>query len=141
MTLDPDVVRARATEIEESVARLERLARLGGEDFLSDQDAIDIACYRLMVAIEAALALCYHVSARLLRKAPEDYARCFGVLEEAELLPRDLAARLQRMARFRNLLVHMYWKMDNRRLHEILQHDIQDLRAFAAFIVGLLDSI
>ena len=67
MTLNADVVRARASEIEDSVVRLERLAAVSVDEFVSDQDAIDIACYRLMVAIEAALALCYHVSARRLR--------------------------------------------------------------------------
>ena len=71
MTLNPDIVRARASEIEESVARLERFAPLDVDEFISNQDAVDIACHRLMVAIEAALALCYHVSARRFRKAPE----------------------------------------------------------------------
>ena len=106
MTLNPDLVRARASDIEESVARLERFAPLDLDEFISNQDAVDIACHRLMVAIEAALALCYHVSARRFRKAPEDYASCFAVLQEAGLLPADLTVRLQRMARFRNLLVH-----------------------------------
>ena len=137
MTLNPDIVRARASEIEESVARLDRFAPLTVDEFISNQDAVDVACYRLMVAIEAALALCYHVSARRLRKAPEDYASCFAVLQEAALLPADLTARLQRMARFRNLLVHMYWKIDYERVHGIIQHDLQDLRAFVAVVVGL----
>lgn len=35
------------------------------EAFFADQDALDVACYRLLVAIEAALALCYHVSGDL----------------------------------------------------------------------------
>lgn len=41
------------------------LAQLSREAFLADQDALDVACYRLLVAIEAALALCYHVSGDL----------------------------------------------------------------------------
>lgn len=138
MTLNPDVVRTRASEIEDSVARLERFAHVPAEEFIADRDATDVACYRLMVAIEAALALCYHVSARSLRKAPEDYAGCFGILQEAQLLPAPLATRLQGMARFRNLLIHMYWKVDYRRVHEIIQHDLQDLRTFVGIVVGLL---
>lgn len=138
MTLNPDVVRARASEIEDSVARLERFGRIPLEEFTSNQDSVDVACYRLLVAIEAALALCYHVSARVLRKAPEDYAGCFAALQEAALVPPDLATRLQRMARFRNLLVHMYWKLDSRRVHEIIAHDLEDLRVFVALVVELM---
>ena len=138
MTLNPDLVRARCNEIEESVQRLEALAARPLPDFLADQDARDVACYRLLVAIEAALALCYHVSARRLRKTPEDYAGCFAVLGEAGVLAPDLAERLQRMARFRNLLVHVYWTVDHEQVHATIRRDLGDLRAFAAAIVTLV---
>lgn len=74
MTLNPDVVRTRSAEIEESVERLESLAALPLAEFLSDRDAQDIACYRLLVAIEASLALCYHVSSRRTTPAVSDYS-------------------------------------------------------------------
>ena len=138
MTLNPDLVRARCNEIEESLQRLEALAATPLPDFLADQDARDVACYRLLVAIEAALALCYHVSARRLRKAPEDYAGCFALLGEAGILAADLAERLQRMARFRNLLVHVYWSVDHEQVHAIIRRDLGDLRAFVAAVVALV---
>ncbi len=138
MKLNPDRVRARCAEIEESLSRLERLRNLTREQFLGDQDTLDIACYRLLVAIEAALALCYHISATRLRRVPEEYAECFGMLREAGILPIDLAGRLQQMARVRNLLVHMYWKIDYGQVFEVLHHNLEDLRAFAATVVRLL---
>ncbi len=138
MTLNPDLIRMRCAEIEESVQRLEPIARMEIDAFLVDQDLIDIACYRLLIAIEASLALCYHVSARRLRKAPEDYAACFGGLGDAELLAPDLVKRLQQMARFRNLLVHVYWKIDYRQVHAMLGSSLTDLRSFSAAIVSML---
>ena len=138
MTLEADLVRARCAEIEESVVRLEQLATLSRDTFLADRDVLDIACYRLLVAIEAALALCYHVSSRQLQKTPEDYAACFAVLQEAGLVPEELAGRLQRMARFRNLLIHMYWKLDYGQVYDIIQHNLGDLRQFEQAIAALL---
>ena len=138
MTLNPDLVHARCAEIEESVQRLETLSARSLPEFLADRDAQDIACYRLLIAIEAALSLCYHVSSRRLRTAPESYADCFAVLGDAGLLPSDLVPRLQRMAKYRNLLVHVYWNVDYRRVHRAMQEDLGDLRAFAAAIVALL---
>jgi uncharacterized protein YutE (UPF0331/DUF86 family) len=138
VTLNGDLVRARCTEIEESVRRLEEIGRLSLDQFLGSQDTIDIACYRLLVAIEAALALCYHVSARRLRQAPEDYAACFSALAQAGVIPPELAERLRHMARFRNLLVHVYWKIDYRQVHEILRNRLRDLRDFAAAIARLV---
>ena len=139
MTLNPDVVRARCAEIEESVRRLETLAAVPVDDFLADQDARDIASYRLLVAIEAALALCYHVSSRRLRAAPPDYAGCFALLGEAGILDAELTARLQRMAKFRNLLVRVYWHVDYRQVHAALRENLGDLRSFAAAVAALLD--
>lgn len=138
MTLDADLVRSRCQEIEQSLQRLERFRSLSRDGFLGDDDAKDIVCYRLLIAIEAALALCYHVSARRLRTVPEDYAACFQGLERASLIPPALSARLQRMARFRNLLVHVYWKVDYGRVFDVLQNNLDDLREFTRSIAVLL---
>lgn len=139
MNLNPDVIRSRCAEIEDSVQRLESLAALPLADFLSDRDVQDIVSYRLLVAIEASLALCYHVSSRQLRTAPDDYAGCFALLGEAGILASDLTDRLKDMARFRHLLVHVYGKVDYRQVHAALQKNLGDLRAFSASIASLLD--
>lgn len=138
MILNQDLIRARCQEIEESLDRLGRIKEKSKEVFLRDPDLQDIACYRLLVAIEAALGLCYHVSAKHLKKVPEDYAGCFALLEEAGIIPADLSGSLQRMARFRNLLVHMYWKVDIEKLYDLIRQDLGDLRLFAGTIVKLL---
>jgi uncharacterized protein YutE (UPF0331/DUF86 family) len=138
VTLNPDLVRTRCQEIEDAVARLERLRSLTRADFVNSEDARDIACYRLLVAAEAALALCYHVSARRLSKVPEDYAGCFTLLRDAGLIDPELADRLGRMARFRNLLVHMYWKIDYDRVYDVIAHDLDDLRAFSRRMAALI---
>ena len=139
MTLNRDVVRTRCAGIEDSIQRLEALAALPLADFLADQDAQDIASYRLLVAIESALALCNHVSSRRLCAAPADYAGCFALLGEAGILEPDLTERLKSMAKFRNPLVHDYRKVDYRRVHAAMQENLGDLRVFSATIVALLD--
>ncbi len=79
MTLNADLIRSRCREIEESLVRLEQLQPLTKDQFVSNQDTLDIACYRLLIAIEAALALCFHVSAKRLKQTPEEYAGCFSL--------------------------------------------------------------
>ena len=138
MSVNADLIRARCTEIEESVARLEAFRTLSLEAFLSDRDALDVASYRLLIAIEASLALCYHVSAKRLRKVPEEYAACFGLLYEAGLISEDLTKRLQQMARFRNLLLHVYWKVDYSRVYTVICDHLSDLRAFASNMAQLV---
>lgn len=138
MTLDADVIRARCGEIEQALDRLTRIRAAGREAFLADADAKDIACYRLLLAIEAALALCFHISARRLKHVPEDYAGCFAGLSHGGIISLDLSTRLQQMARFRNLLIHVYWNVDYGRVFDVLANDLEDLRAFSQAAARLL---
>lgn len=139
MTLDPDVVRLRCEEIAESLGRLRKLREsIAREAFLADRDAQDIASYRLLVAIEAALALCYHISSKRLKKVPEGYAECFGLLAEASIIPRELGERLKRTARFRNLLVHMYWKVDYGAVYDVLGTSLDDIQVFSRIVAQLV---
>ncbi len=138
MTLNQDLIRTRCQEIEESLERLERIRKEPKEVFLNDPDAQDIASYRLLVAIEAALNLCYHVSAKRLKRVPEEYAECFSLLADNKIIPQDLSERLQKTARFRNLLVHMYWKVDYSAVYDIMQTNLSDLRRFSGIIAGLV---
>lgn len=138
MNLNMDLIQDRFQDIQQSLERLEQIRALPQDVFVADQDILDVTCYRLLVAIEAALQICFHISARRLKHVPEEYAECFAILGEAGILPQDLGKNLQRMARFRNMLVHVYWKVDYDQVYHILQDHLGDLRAFIRAIGELL---
>ncbi len=139
MTLDPEKVYAKFRDIEESIERLKAFKDIPLESFLRDSDAKDIASFRLIVATEAAIDLCLHISAKMLKKVPGEYAACFKLLADEGLLDPALASRLSEMARFRNLLVHRYWEIDYRKLYEIITgHDLKDLQDFVGSVGKLM---
>jgi uncharacterized protein YutE (UPF0331/DUF86 family) len=138
VTLNADLVRTRCGDIEDAVKRLDRIRTMPRAEFLADRDVQDIAVRRLLVAIEAALGLCYHVSARRLQRVPDDFAACFAGLGQAGVIEPALGERLQAMARFRNLLVHMYWKVDYGRVFDVLVEGLEDLRAFRKAMAALM---
>ena len=138
MSLNQEIIRSRCQEIEDSLKRLEQIKGKSKEEFLKDSDMQDIACYRLLIAIEASLNLCYHVAAKKLKKVPGEYAECFTFLVDAKIIDPELGSRLQRMARFRNLLVHMYWKVNFDTLYEIIHNQLDDLRHFSQMIASLI---
>ncbi len=138
MGLNESLIRSRFEDIQKSLERLEEFRALPKEAFLADPDRLDLACYRLIVAIEAAVQICFHVGAQQLHRVPEEYAGCFAMLGEAGIIPADLSERLQQMARFRNVLVHRYWDVDYGRVYDILQSRLDDLRGFVQAIGDLL---
>lgn len=132
--LDRDRLRSLLGVISESVRQLDELGRLSEEHFLADFKNTESAKYLLIKATEAAIDTCNHLVARMGGRAPRDYADCFAVLEELDVLPAELTSRLRQMARFRNLLVHMYQEVDDRRVYRILRESLGDLEEYSRLV-------
>ena len=129
---DVDLVRVRQllSNIAEAQSQLRELGQLAETEFLGDFRNTESAKYLLIVTTEAAIDLCNHIVARRGKRAPQDYADCFAVMAELGVITPELATQLKRMARFRNLIVHLYWKVDNQLVYEVIQNNLDDLDAF-----------
>ena len=138
MEFNQDKVRKLTSEILIMLERLEDLKKMTLDDFLSDPHKIGSAKYSFVVAIESMIDLCNHIITKNGYRTPEDYADTFRVLFEKGAFDEAFINTLIRMARFRNRLVHVYWKVDDREIYNILQSNLQDipifLRKIGAFI-------
>ena len=137
-SLNVDRLRLRLGAIADALRRLRELGALGEETFLADFRNTESAKYMLIVAIEAAIDICNHIAARVGGRSPQDYADCFEVLSELGVLKPALVERLKRMARFRNLVVHLYWQVDNRLVYRVICEDLEDLETFGQEILDWL---
>jgi len=135
MKPDPEVLQGKIDLIEEHLALLERLAVKDFEDFVREKRNVLSAKHALQESIEACLDIGNHIISRKGYRRPDDYKGIFRVLEEEEILKRDLANKLVEMAKFRNLLVHMYEDVENKKLFSILQNNLNDLKRFIKAIL------
>lgn len=83
-----------------------------------------------MVAIESAIDISNHIIAKTFARSPEDYADAFRILAENEILKSEFADELIKMVKFRNLIIHLYRKVDDNKVHEILQTRLNDFENF-----------
>ena len=113
---------------------LGRYGNLSKEEFLENQDIIDAAKYRLVVAIEAAISICTHLTARLAQKNPDSYAQCFEILASASIISPGLAERLGRMVRLQYMLVNVPWETDDSQIWGILQDNMGDMEEYLSEI-------
>lgn len=113
-----------------ALERLRDLQRLSPEEFSSDPHKIGSAKYHFIVAIEGMIDFCNHVIAKNSFRTPEDYADTFRVMTERGAFGEEYANTLIQMARFRNRLVHIYWKVDDKELYRIIQTRLQDISDF-----------
>jgi uncharacterized protein YutE (UPF0331/DUF86 family) len=123
-------LRGLLARIGDELDHLRRLSALPAEELLRDPDRLAGVKYRFIVAIEASIdtARMLALSERL--RAATSFADSFVVLGESGHLDADLVERLKKMARFRNLLVHGYVAVDDARVVEILQSQLDDLERF-----------
>jgi len=131
-------LRKKAADIRSAVEKLATFTARPVEEYLKDDKSIAASKYYLLVVTEAAIDICNHLAARLARQAPDSYADCFQVLAEAKIISPPLAERLIRMARFRNLLIHQYGDVDDRKVYEIICSNLGDLDLYLTELAALL---
>ena len=136
--LDPIRIRNMAGNLADAVRRLRELGQRSEADFLADFRNTESAKYLFIVAIESAIDICNHIVARQGGRAPQDYADCFTVLTDLGAVDSKLTDRLRQMARFRNLLVHVYSSVENSRVYQIIQEDLTDLDTFRQQVLAWL---
>ncbi len=130
MKPDLHVLQARAMSLRQNLDKIQRLVALPDEQFWGNELHLDSVKLHLIQAIEDAASICTHLIARLGGVAPSAYAECCASLHQRGILDASLAGRLQAMARFRNLLVHRYWQVDDRQVLRIAREEVTDLLEF-----------
>lgn len=138
MSIDPSLIGDRLKRLDEYVATLRRLAGMPRTTLTEDRVPLGSAERHFEVAIETCLDIANHMIAGEHLRRPENYADAFAVLSEAGILPTEFLSTMQRMARFRNRLVHLYWEVDAETVYEILQTRLDDFDRFKGYVLTFL---
>lgn len=121
------------TKLDVLRANLDRLARVPQgtfEEFTSDFRNVAATLYLLQTSIQALIDVAGQRVAEHAAGTPRTSHALFETLEERGLLPGGTAARVAPIVGFRNRIVHLYDRVDERRVYEILvahRHDIAEI--------------
>jgi uncharacterized protein YutE (UPF0331/DUF86 family) len=136
--VDRDLVARRRVALEQYLRELRDIVQVGREAYLQDWKTQRAAERTLHLAVEVCLDFAEHVISDQRLPAPETTAQTFEILQGAKLIPPDLGEALVRMARFRNLLVHDYVRVDAGKVFDIATHDVKDMERFSSVVAGLI---
>jgi uncharacterized protein YutE (UPF0331/DUF86 family) len=129
---DPALVAKKLAFIETCVQELRTLAR--PERIADDLREERFVEHTLQLAIQAALDVGSHVVSDERLGEPETNRDVFRLLGRAAVVPSDLAARLERMAGFRNVVVHLYQDVDLAIVRDAVENRLGDLLEFVTAI-------
>ena len=136
--VDIEKIKSRIAEINESLEKIRKYASLSNTEFWNDERNILSVKHLLLVCIEACGTICVHISAKKLHKAASSFTECFEILQDGGIVNKDLAEKLRNMARFRNILVHHYWKIDDEKVLEYARNNLEDFSLFLKAVVMYL---
>ena len=117
-------------ELERRIEKWKEDEKVSFETFKKDFDKQNSICYNMLVAIQTAIDLGNLIIEEKKLRAASTYSEIFEVLKEGKIIDSKLAKGLSSLARFRNVLAHLYWKIDYKRVYKILKHGRKVLEKF-----------
>lgn len=126
--------------LENNLAELQRLAgeipSTGVEIDTTKQWALR---YGLFESIQIVIDISCHIVAYNNYGSTKTYRECIEALEKFKVVDQNLSTRLKAMIGLRNILVHDYVKVDDKKLFGFLQR-LDDFRSFANAVRPYMES-
>lgn len=118
-------------EMDEALADWERYQKsITAEAIRTSRDTRNMVMHAMLISIQSCIDIANCIIAQKDLRRPTTYREAFEILIDASVIPQELGEELADLAGFRNVLVHIYWRLDLQRVYEILQHGLTPLRQF-----------
>ena len=135
MAIDIEKIKQRITEIKENIEKIKKYSSIPEDEFWEDERNILSIKHLLLESIEACGNICVHILAKKIFKASSSFAECFENLYKSKVIDKDLSDKLIKMARFRNVLVHRYWKINDQKILDYAKNNLGDFNQFLKAII------
>lgn len=113
-----------------TISEIKSIITIGEEVFVKEPKEIYALRYLLIEAVEAMANICNHLLTRMAGQVPKGYPDCFEKLSEAGIITKELGEKLKKLASLRNILIHKYWEIDDRKIFRSAKENIGDFEQF-----------
>jgi uncharacterized protein YutE (UPF0331/DUF86 family) len=136
--VDKTLILRKLAELEEYLEQVKEYTGITAERYSKDWKAQRIVERTLQMMIETCADVAGHIISDKGFRVPATYADAFRVLYENGILNKDLFETMEKMAKFRNIIVHHYDKVDTEIVIGILKKDLKDFSAYKVAIINIL---
>ena len=136
--VDKTLILRKLGELEEYVGQVKEYANINIEQYSGDWKIQRIVERTLQMMIEICVDIAGHIISDKGYRVPTTYADTFRVLYENGILNKDLCETMGKMAKFRNIIIHHYDKIDTEIVFGILRKDLNDFSAYKDAVINLL---
>jgi len=136
--VDKTLILRKLAELEEYLGQVKEYANMTAGRYSKDWKAQRVVERTLQMMIETCADVAGHIISDKGYRVPATYADTFRVLHENGLLDKELFESMEKMAKFRNIIVHHYDKVDAEVVAGILKKDLKDFSAYKDAIINIL---
>ncbi|OQY15851.1 MAG: hypothetical protein B6I32_05275 [Desulfobacterium sp. 4572_20] len=137
--VDKEVIESLCISIRGSLKELSDAQDIDWNKFVKDNRSRRFVERLLQIAIEAMIDIGHHIISDEGFREPQSYRDVFKVLTENGILSEDDLPKYEKIASFRNILVHHYEKIDDSIVYGIFKNNLKDLEEYVAYILSWLE--
>jgi len=136
--VDEALILRKLSELDQYYSQLKEYEKTTADQYSDDWKIQRIIERTLQMMIETCADIAGHIIADKGLRIPKNYADTFKVLLEEKILDRKLYAVMEKIAKFRNIVVHHYDKVDAEIVTAILKNDLTDFINYKEAIIQFL---
>ena len=136
--VDKSLILRKLAELEEYLEQIKEYSSITVDEYSDDWKIQRIVERTLQMMIENCVDIASHIISDRKYRIPKSYADTFDILHKEGVLEKELFDKLEKMAKFRNIVVHHYDKVDAVIVVNILKRYIGDFRDYRNAIVNVL---
>lgn len=139
--VDSSLVLRKISEIETYHRQVEEFSGITIEDYIKDWKTQRIVERTLQMIIETCVDIANHIISEAGMRLPTSYGDTFKVLFENNVVDSELFNTLEKMAKFRNIIVHQYEEVNAEIVVLILKKHLIDFQRFKEAILIYLKKL
>jgi uncharacterized protein YutE (UPF0331/DUF86 family) len=128
--VDKSLILRKISELEIYLKQIGEFSQITAAAYRGDWKSQRIVERTLQMMIETCADVAHHIISDRGLRAPVSYADAFEVLKENNVIDEDLASTMEKMAKFRNVVVHQYEVIDAEIVVAILRKHLEDFVRF-----------
>ncbi len=136
--VDKPLILRKLSALDEYLKQTREFSSVTLEEYSRDWKVQRIVERTLQMMIETCADIASHIISDRGYRIPNNYGDTFRVLHENGVLKKDLFEIMVKMARFRNIVVHQYDKVDESIVIGILRNYLNDFEAYRDAIIRIL---
>lgn len=136
-----DLVSAKLEALAQRVARVRVHRKADAVELDSDDDALDLVSFNLMLCVQICADVASHIIADEGWPAASTLAAAFTRLHEHDVVAAETSRRLKLAVGLRNVVAHGYTHVDPAMVHAASHQGLDDLEAFAREVAAWLTQV